>query len=58
MAKEEQQQVEKQDPIVDSVVEPTVSLQEEAVEEGVEASESVDWEQEAKKFQLRLQVQV
>jgi len=51
MAKEEQQQVEKQDPIVDSVVEPTVSLQEEAVEEGVEASESVDWEQEAKKFQ-------
>jgi hypothetical protein len=51
MAKEEQQQVEKQDPIVESVVEQTVSLQEDTIEEGVEASESVDWEQEAKKFQ-------
>jgi hypothetical protein len=48
---QEQQQVEKKDPIVDSAVEQTVSLQEEAVEEGVEASEAVDWEQEAKKFQ-------
>ncbi len=53
MAKEqEQQQVEQQvDPIVESVVEETISLQEEAVEEGVEASEAVDWETEAKKFQ-------
>ena len=51
MAKEEQQQVEKQDPIVESAVEQTISLQEDTVEEGVEASESVDWEQEAKKFQ-------
>tara|TARA_R100000995_G_scaffold48758_1_gene23405 strand:- start:3548 stop:4315 length:768 start_codon:yes stop_codon:yes gene_type:complete len=51
MAKEEQQQVEQQDPIVDSVVEETISLEEPAVEEGVEASEAVDWEQEAKKFQ-------
>ena len=48
---QEQQQVEKKDPIVESVVEPTVSLSEETVEEGVETSEAVDWEQEAKKFQ-------
>jgi len=53
MAKEqEQQQVEQQlDPIVESTVEEQFSLQEETVEEGVEASESVDWESEAKKFQ-------
>jgi len=52
MAKEqEKQQVEKQDPIVDSVVEQQVSLGEEAVEEGVETSEEVNWELEAKKFQ-------
>jgi hypothetical protein len=53
MAKEqEQQQVEqKLDPIVESTVEEQFSLQEETVEEGVEASESVDWESEAKKFQ-------
>jgi len=53
MAKEqEQQQVEQQlDPIVESTVEEQFSFQEETVEEGVEASESVDWESEAKKFQ-------
>tara|TARA_S200002703_G_scaffold153004_1_gene154039 strand:+ start:795 stop:1565 length:771 start_codon:yes stop_codon:yes gene_type:complete len=52
MAQEqEQQQVEQQDPIVESTVEQEVSFQEETVEEGVEASESVDWEVEAKKFQ-------
>ena len=52
MAQEqEQQQVEQQDPIVESAVEQEISLQEETVEEGVETSESVDWEIEAKKFQ-------
>lgn len=52
MAKEqEEQQVKKQDPIVDSVVEETLSLQEDIVEEGVETSEEVNWEVEAKKFQ-------
>ena len=52
MAKEqEKQQVEKQDPIVDSVVEQEIVLQEETVEDGVEASEEVNWEIEAKKFQ-------
>jgi len=53
MAKEEQeqQQVEQKDPIVESVVEETLLSQEEAVEEGVEASEEVNWEIEAKKFQ-------
>ena len=52
MAQEqEQQQVEQKDPIVESAVEQEVSFQEETVEEGVEASESVDWEAEAKKFQ-------
>ena len=52
MAKEqEKQQVEKQDPIVDSVVEQEIVLQEETLEEGVEASEEVNWEIEAKKFQ-------
>jgi len=52
MAKEqEEQQVEKKDPIVDSVVEPSITLQEETVEEGVEALEEVNWETEAKKFQ-------
>ena len=52
MAKEqEQQQVEKNDPIVESVVEETLTLQEDTVEEGVEASEEVNWETEAKKFQ-------
>ena len=52
MAQEqEQQQVEQQDPIVESTVEQEVSLEETASEEGVEASESVDWEAEAKKFQ-------
>ena len=52
MAKEqEKQQVEKQDPIVNSVVEETLPLQEDTVEEGVEASEEVNWEIEAKKFQ-------
>ncbi len=52
MAKEqEQQQVEKQDPIVESVVEESLSLQEDIVENGVEASEEVNWEVEAKKFQ-------
>ena len=52
MAKEqEQQQVEQKDPIVESAVEQEVVLQEPAQEEGVEASEAVDWEGEAKKFQ-------
>jgi hypothetical protein len=52
MAKEqEQQQVEKNDPIVESVVEERLTLQEDTVEEGVEASEEVNWETEAKKFQ-------
>jgi len=52
MAKEqEEQKVEKQDPIVESVVEETVTSQEDTVEEGVEASEEVNWETEAKKFQ-------
>ena len=48
---QEKQEVIKQDPIVDSAVEQNVSFQEEAVEEGVEASEEVNWETEAKKFQ-------
>ena len=53
MAKEqEQQQVEQQvDPIVESAVEQEVSLEEPTPEAGVEASEAVDWETEAKKFQ-------
>ena len=52
MAQEqEQQQVEQQDPIVESTVEQSVSLQEEAVVEGEQTSEAVDWEAEAKKFQ-------
>ena len=52
MAQEqEQQQVEQQDPIVESTVEQEVSFQEETVEEGVEASESLDGEKEAKKLQ-------
>ena len=52
MAKEQEQQpVKKQDPIVESAVKETISLQEDIVEEGVEASEEVDWEIEAKKFQ-------
>ena len=51
MAKKEKQQVEQTDPIVESVVEESVALQEETLEEGVEASEAVDWEIEAKKFQ-------
>jgi hypothetical protein len=52
MAQEqEKQQVEKQDPIVESTVEETLTLQEDTVEEGVEASEEVNWEVEAKKFQ-------
>lgn len=48
---QEEQQVTKQDPIVESAVEQVVSLQEETVEDGVEASEEVNWEVEAKKFQ-------
>jgi len=49
MAKEqEQQQVEKNDPIVESVVEETLTLQEDTVEEGVEASEDVSWQTGAK----------
>ena len=48
---QEEKQVEGQDPIVDSAVEQNVSLQEEAVEEGVQTSEEVNWELEAKKFQ-------
>jgi len=48
---QEKQEVIKQDPIVDSAVEQNVAFQEEAVEEGVEASEEVNWETEAKKFQ-------
>ena len=53
MAKEqEQQQVEQQvDPIVESTVEQEISLEEPTPEAGVEASEAVDWETEAKKFQ-------
>ena len=53
MAKEqEQQQVEQQvDPIVESAVEQEISLEEPTPEAGVEASEAVDWETEAKKFQ-------
>ena len=53
MAKEqEQQQVEQQvDPIVESAVEQEISLEEPTTEAGVEASEAVDWETEAKKFQ-------
>tara|TARA_R100001443_G_scaffold100846_2_gene108385 strand:- start:604 stop:1368 length:765 start_codon:yes stop_codon:yes gene_type:complete len=53
MAKEqEQQQVEQQvDPIVESTVEQEISLEEPTSETGVEASEAVDWETEAKKFQ-------
>jgi len=53
MAKEqEQQQVEQQvDPIVESTVEPEISLQEDMPAEGAETSEAVDWESEAKKFQ-------
>jgi len=51
MAKEEKQQVEQKDPIVESVVEETITSQENTVEEGVEASEEVNWEVEAKKFQ-------
>ena len=52
MAKEQdKQQVEQQDPIVEGVGnEQTISIEPQQ-EEGVEASESVDWEQEAKKFQ-------
>jgi|TARA_R110002050_G_scaffold105377_1_gene215071 hypothetical protein len=51
MAKKEKQQVEQTDPIVESVVEENFALQEETLEEGVETSEAVDWEIEAKKFQ-------
>jgi len=52
MAQEqEQQQVEQQDPIVESTVEQQVALEEPTSETGVEASEDVDWETEAKKFQ-------
>ena len=51
MAKEEKQQVEKQDPIVESVVEETITSQDDTAEEGVQASEEVNWEVEAKKFQ-------
>tara|TARA_R100000700_G_C3141723_1_gene123344 strand:+ start:236 stop:997 length:762 start_codon:yes stop_codon:yes gene_type:complete len=51
MAKEEQQQVEQQDPIVESVVEQEVALEEPTQQEGVNASEEADWESEAKKFQ-------
>jgi len=48
---QEQQQVEQQDPIVEGVGnEPTISMETQQ-EEGVEASEAVDWEGEAKKFQ-------
>jgi hypothetical protein len=48
---QEQQQVEQQDPIVEGTGnEPTISV-EPQLEEGVEASEAVDWEGEAKKFQ-------
>ena len=48
---QEQQQVEQKDPIVESVVEETISLPEESDNSGVEAFEVVDWEGEAKKFQ-------
>jgi len=48
---QEQQQVEQQDPVVEGVGnEPTISMEPQP-EEGVEASEAVDWEGEAKKFQ-------
>lgn len=48
---QEQQQVEQQDPIVEGTGnEPTISV-EPQLEEGVETSEAVDWEGEAKKFQ-------
>ena len=48
---QEKQQVEQQDPIVEGVGnEPTISM-EPQTEEGVEASEEVNWEGEAKKFQ-------
>ena len=48
---QEQQQVEQQDPIVEGAGnEPTISV-EPQLEEGVETSEAVDWEGEAKKFQ-------
>jgi len=52
MAKEQdKQQVEQQDPIVEGVGnEQTISMEPQQ-EEGVEASEAVDWEGEAKKFQ-------
>ena len=52
MAKEQdKQQVEQQDPIVEGVGnEQTISIEPQQ-EEGVEASEAVDWEGEAKKFQ-------
>tara|TARA_B100000029_G_scaffold206875_1_gene204636 strand:+ start:7442 stop:8206 length:765 start_codon:yes stop_codon:yes gene_type:complete len=49
--KQEEQQVEQQDPIVESVVEETVSSEEPTMQEGEELSEAVDWEAEAKKFQ-------
>ena len=48
---QEEQQVLKKDPIVESTVEENLSFQEDTVEEGVEASEEVNWEIEAKKFQ-------
>lgn len=48
---QEEQQVSKKDPIVESTVEENLSFQEDTVEEGVEASEEVNWETEAKKFQ-------
>ena len=51
MAKEEQQQVQTQDPIVESTVEQKVTSEEPAEQSGVETSEEVNWEGEAKKFQ-------
>tara|TARA_R110002020_G_scaffold3284_2_gene14882 strand:- start:407 stop:1171 length:765 start_codon:yes stop_codon:yes gene_type:complete len=52
MAKEqEQQQVEQKDPITESVEVETISVESEQLSEGVEASEEVNWEAEAKKFQ-------
>jgi hypothetical protein len=52
MAKEqEQQQVEQKDPITESVEVETISAESEQLSEGVEASEEVNWEAEAKKFQ-------
>ena len=51
MATEQEVKVEEQDPIVKSVVEQEISLEEETIEDGVEASEEVNWEAEAKKFQ-------